>query len=235
MKVNLAAQVFSASVADAQQHCNEGLKLPQFKGCEATVCFLRHVDAAFDVLNSRNPLGKGAKVPIRQENAGKLLKILADAECFILGLTDTTGIKAMHLTPRKTGFIGFFASIRSISNLFEELVAGPHAPMKYLLTYKFSQSHIELFSSAVRARGGFNNNPTAGQFCAAYKRLLTRHNVKNGTGNCILRDSTTILHVTVSPPSTISIARKYDLELRPQPVHDDHDYVDAPNFQTVSQ
>jgi len=40
--------------------------------------------------------------------------------------------------------------------------------MKYLLTYKFSQDHIELFFGAVRSTGGFNNNPTA------YKRLLMR-------------------------------------------------------------
>lgn len=136
----MAAQVFSASVADALHYCNEGLKLPQFRGCEATVCFVRHVDAAFDVLNSRNPLGKGAKAPIRNGNADKLLEILGNAERFILGLTDKNG-KAMHVTPRKTGLIGFAGGIKSISELFVELVAGPNAPMKYLLTYKFSEDH----------------------------------------------------------------------------------------------
>ena len=201
MKVNLAAQVFSVSVADALQYCNEGLKLPQFRGCEATVQFLRHVDAAFDVLNSRNFFGKGTKAPMRKENGEEMLKILQDAEQFILGLTDASG-KPMYLTPRKTGFIGFAACIRSVTKLYAELIAAHDAPMKYLLTYKFSQDHIELFFSAVRARGGFNNNPTAGQFSAAYKRLLMRHNIKNGTGNCILRDTTTILHV--EPQSVIN-------------------------------
>ena len=58
MNVKLAAQVFSAGVANAIEYCDRVLKLPQFVGSEATVEFIRHVDASFDVLNSRNPLGK---------------------------------------------------------------------------------------------------------------------------------------------------------------------------------
>ena len=50
---------------------------------------------------------------------------------------------------------------------------------KACLTYKLSQDHLELFFSAVRAAGGFNN-PTAQQFMAAYKRLLLRSTIKGG-------------------------------------------------------
>jgi len=237
MKVNLAAQVFSSSVADAIQYCNLNLKLPQFRGSEATVEFLRHIDSAFDVLNSRNPLAQGTKAPMRKENADKMIKILKDAESFLLSLKDVTG-KAMYLTPRKTGFVGFVASIKSISKLYAELVASHNAPMTYMLTYKFSQDHIELFFAAVRSRGGFNNNPTASQFMAAYKRLLIRHNVKNGMGNCILRDSTVVLNVTptaIGSPTAINLARKYDLIVRDHPIESDHDYADIPNFETISE
>jgi len=59
MKVNLAAQTFSASVADALEYCNVVLNLPDFKGCEATVKFIRTIDHLFDMLNSRNPFAKG--------------------------------------------------------------------------------------------------------------------------------------------------------------------------------
>jgi len=62
-----------------------------------------------------------------------------------------------------------------------------------------------------------------------------RHNIKNGTGNCILRDTTTILHVEPQSQSSISIAWKYDLILQDSPVHDDHDYADVPNFEQVSE
>jgi len=144
MKVNLASQVFSKSVADALEYCNTSLKLPQFNGCEATVEFLRIVDATFDVMNSRNPLGKGTKAPLKKENKDSQIQILTKAENFILGLTDAGG-RQMVTTPRRTGFVGFIADIKSISNLFTNLVLVPNAPMNYLLTYKFSQDHLELF------------------------------------------------------------------------------------------
>ena len=61
--------------------------------------------------------------------------------------------------------------------LYEELVCRPDAPMRYLLTYKLSQDHIELFFSAVRARGGFNNNPASMQF----RNAVSGHSKKNGS------------------------------------------------------
>ena len=68
MKVNLAAQAWSSSVTDAIEYCWKVLKLPQFKGCEATVKFIRVFDHLFDVLNSRNPFAKGYKAPLRKAN-----------------------------------------------------------------------------------------------------------------------------------------------------------------------
>ncbi|XP_011313381.1 uncharacterized protein [Fopius arisanus] len=44
MKVYLAAQTLSSSVADSIELCWNVLRLPQFKGCEATVKFIRKVD-----------------------------------------------------------------------------------------------------------------------------------------------------------------------------------------------
>ena len=66
VKVNLAAQSLSSSVADAIEYCATILKLPQFQGSEATVKFLRMFDHLFDVLNSRNPrmLSKGRQIKL---------------------------------------------------------------------------------------------------------------------------------------------------------------------------
>lgn len=44
MKVKLAAQTLSASVADALEFCDQDLNLEDFRGCEATVQFIRLVD-----------------------------------------------------------------------------------------------------------------------------------------------------------------------------------------------
>ena len=41
IKVNLAAQVLSGSVADALEFCLDYFKLKEFEGCEATVKFIR--------------------------------------------------------------------------------------------------------------------------------------------------------------------------------------------------
>ena len=159
--VKHAAQVFSSSVADSLEYCNTQLHLPQFSGCEETVKFLRIIDAAFDVLNSRNPLGKGSKAPMRTSNKDRVQEILLKAQRSLLELKDSKG-KLVHLGTRKTCVVGFIASCASAWNIFL-----PNAPCRYLLTYKLSQDHLELFFSCLRACGGCNNNPTSRQFTAA--------------------------------------------------------------------
>ena len=71
MKVSYAAQALSNSVATAIEHCDKVLKLPQFKGCEGTVKFIRTIDRLFDILNSKNPFGKGSKAPLRNDERNK--------------------------------------------------------------------------------------------------------------------------------------------------------------------
>lgn len=75
--------------------------------------------------------------------------------------------------------------------------------LKYIPLYKVSQDHIELFFSAVRARGGFNNNPNAVQFRAAYKKLLVRAEIRDdGIGNCTPLEQITILTCSSKNPIT---------------------------------
>ncbi|CAK9291134.1 unnamed protein product, partial [Gordionus sp. m RMFG-2023] len=44
--------------------------------------------------------------------------------------------------------------------------------LRYVLTYKTSQDHLELFFSCLRSRGGFNNNPSAYQLRSAVRAVL---------------------------------------------------------------
>ena len=235
MKVHLAAQLFSSSVADALEYCEQELKYPQFSGCAATVQFLRTIDAAFDVLNSRNPLGKGHKAPIKPTTKHCAMVVLEKAESLLRGLKVTgkdNRLVSMHATQKKTPIYGFIACCRSVMGIYEDLVEQPAAPCRYLLTYKLSQDHLELFFSAIRARGGYNNNPNVRQFRGAYKRLLVRHQVKKGTGNCLLRDSTTILDST---PATVNIARRVDVEPVEVLVPDDDTLSDLPDVDHLSE
>ncbi|CAK9292493.1 unnamed protein product [Gordionus sp. m RMFG-2023] len=58
MKVKLAVQVFSSSVAKAILLAQE-LKIDGFENCESTVDFIQMIDQMFDFLNTRNILAKG--------------------------------------------------------------------------------------------------------------------------------------------------------------------------------
>ena len=150
----------------------------------------------------------------------------------------------MVKTKCKTGFLGFLVAMKSVKCLFNKLVGNTNVSMTDLLAYKLSQYHLELFFAAIRSSGGWNNNPTATQFMAAYKRLLLRHKV-SASGNYTALDATNILHAVKdtttinhvnadSDVSDITTIRRYDLTLRLEPQQTDHDYVDAPNFYSSS-
>ena len=63
MKVKLAAQTLSQSVADALLFCENKLKLKEFQGCGPTINLIQFIDKGFDLLNSRNFIGKIIKLP----------------------------------------------------------------------------------------------------------------------------------------------------------------------------
>lgn len=59
-----------------------------------------------------------------------------------------------------------------------------------------------LFSS-IRAKGGFNNNPTVAQFEAAYKSIIVHAEIKSpSSANCMALDDTSILRVSSTQSKT---------------------------------
>nr|CAH7715037.1 unnamed protein product [Callosobruchus chinensis] len=149
MKVSLAAQTFSRSVADALRFLEKDLALNEFQGAEATANFSVIINNIFDIFNSKSR--------------------------------------------RKTGFLGFIICIDNLQAFYMEYVI-KYQYLSYILTYKMSQDHIELFFSAIRSKGGSNNNPTARQFEAIYKRLLLHSEIKGTkTANVVAIDNTSIL------------------------------------------
>ena len=83
MKVNLAAQSLSSSVADAIDYCCDHLGMDAFSHCHATTKFIRTFDHLFDVLNSRNPLSKNFKSPLRPSNYSYIEKFVDEAYNYI--------------------------------------------------------------------------------------------------------------------------------------------------------
>lgn len=203
MKVKLAVQTFSESVADAIEYCNLDLRLKEFENSQATVLFCRNINNIFDILNTRNMLSKKQyKQPLSSKNITFMRTFINNSINYLSSLLDNRNSRNILLSPRKTGFLGLIICLKSIEMLYNDL-AKPDL-IKFLLTYKLSQDHIEMFFSSIRAKGGFNNNPSAAQFEAAYKRLLVHIELTSTGTNCVAQDNTSILQVSSSNSSSSS-------------------------------
>ena len=145
--------------------------------------FIKIIDKLFDILNSRSVCGRGYKSPLRMNNTTYWKPFFDETTLYIMGLKNADG-RLMVTTKKKTAFVGFLTAISAIKGIFEDLIERKSS-LKYLLTYKLSQDHIELFFEAIRASGGCNNNPTVQQITAAYKRMLLKSSITSGgNGNC---------------------------------------------------
>ena len=238
MKVNLAAQTLSRSVADALDFCRDCLKLSEFKGSEATSKYIRMIDHLFDIMNSRSAFGKGSKSPMRESNELEWKSFFSSAEDYLRNLKTIEGQKLVQ-SLRKTAFVGFIVDIHSFDFLFQSLVK--QGPLKYFLTYKCSQDHLELFFCAVRSRLGANTNPNTVQFRCAYKQLLLHNQIRGNRGNCLIQDDTSILNFDLKHPkksikscdseNILSTAKKFGfLESE-----DEHDYSLLAYFPALSE
>lgn len=219
MKVFLASQTFSNSVANALEFCAYDLKLNDFQCVEGTVHFCRIINNLFDVFNTKNLLSKAYfKRALSPRNSQEIFQHLHEYENYLKTLKNFEGDLIIQ-SPRKTGFIGFIAAMKSLREFYLKYINSTEPLLTFVLTYKFSQDHLELFFSAIRSRGGHNNNPTARQFEAMYKQLIVHVEVKGLEGtNCIALDQTSILHVT----NCNTIIRNEDGEdNEPTPILDD--------------
>ena len=163
------------------------MKLPEFQDSEATVTFTRTIDRLFDILNSRNPVGKGYKQPLRLQSKAIWESMLKSTAKYLLTLktdTDSTG-QLLSTHRRKTFVTGFVATIKSTIEMVNEMFSSTESPFKYLLTYKYSQDHLELLFSCIRSRGGWNNNPNSLQLKYALRKMLLRNAVTaSKNANC---------------------------------------------------
>jgi hypothetical protein len=187
MNVRLAAQTLSSSVANAIKFLDVSTKHPSFRDSEGTVKFIHTIDRLFDMLNSRNPFGKGFKTPLRLQSKDTWQEIFSTTAKYLLSLkTNTLPTQLLSTTARKTFIIGFVACIKSTISMADQMLGAPTNPFKYLLTYKFSQDHIELLFSCIRARGGWNNNPNCLQFKYALRKMLMRNAITaSKNANCV--------------------------------------------------
>lgn len=107
---------------------------------------------------------------------------------------------------------------------------------QYVLTYRFSQDHLELLFNSIRASGGWNNNPNASQFKYIFRKLMARCGVvKPCRGNVTAQDDTeslpAVIDTTSTSLSTVEMSSAAGEEDLPSPFADipalvhDHSYL----------
>lgn len=187
MKVALAAQVISSRVADALEFLKQKGE-PSFVNSQPTVNFIRYIDSLFDVLNSRIPFAKGFKSPITAGNINTIQGVFSKTSDYLKTLNIQN--KSILLSGRKMFVLGFIVTMKSTLEVAYKLLYKSQSPLQYVLTYKMSQDHVELFFSSIRARGGHNNNPNCLQFKNTVRQMLFTKDIAVVNGNCVAFDTT---------------------------------------------
>lgn len=211
MKVHLATQLFSNSVAKSLKFCREVLNHPDFEGSEATEEFIKIMNDCFDVFNSKSPRQILLQGPMSEENKHIWMPFLDKTTNYVSGLTNQNGDSMVKKDSRKTGFLAILCNIVAVKEIYLNVVV--NGPLSYLLTYKLSQDHLEHFFGLVRVRFGCNNNPTPLQFRHLYRRILL--GVTNAIvthSNVLLQDESEIVALIPTPEDRIAyILEEYDL------------------------
>lgn len=179
MKVKLASQLFSCSVATALDFCEKELQLLDFQGVGATSRMIQLINDLFDILDSRVHR-YGYKRALNLNNHAKIFERLEDCKNFLLNViaklktrNKTQQVKLID-SSRFTGFLGFCVAtaIESTKSMFKDLICDENCPIKHLPMHTISQDHIELFFANMRSHGGSNDNPSPRLFEAIYKKCL---------------------------------------------------------------
>lgn len=219
MVVKYAVQVLSESVSCAIKHLAENRKMIEFQHSEATVEFLNIFNNIFDILNSNFCGGYLLKRPVSKLTKFEYLEILEKTVGYIDKLSIISKDNSLNQYTVKnilesrnfTGFLGIKIACVSLSNIIAEYIDTDK--LSLIQTRKFSQDHLETFFSAVRSRGGFNNNPCTKLFTATYKKLLFHSSEIIINSNCKYDKRVALLNcVPIAPDVAESPVNADDME-----------------------
>lgn len=168
MRVDLAAQVLSKSVADAFQYYGN-LETAE------TERFIRLVDRFFDCLNVRSVSEWVTKLkPDRKPYYSpddkrikwlkdEFVKYLTDWESFAKDLCKGTDMKYYHFTLSRETLEGIYMTVESFVELVSFLLDKHQKDNLFVLSERLSQDPLENYFGQQRARGGRNENPSVSQ------------------------------------------------------------------------
>ena len=138
MKVYLATQLFSRSVAKSLEWCHEH-KVPGFESKDVLVTaeFVSLHNDLFDVLNSRALGSRGLKKALTVDNLPKAQETFRKFEKLYEILEGPGGKKVIH-SRRRTGPLGFISCIRTVEKLVADMKEGT-LPLSFLRCYRLQQ------------------------------------------------------------------------------------------------
>lgn len=240
MKVKLATQIMSMSVANALKLCNEILTSSLFVDTEGTVDFIEIFNHLFDVFNSKSSDLYVMKKPLSLKNANDIIAFLEKAKLYILNLyifikyrrevrkriTVKIIKKKIIESKNKTGFLGFLICIESLKHLYTTLVEGQR--LRYIATYRLSQDHIEMLFGTIRRHGGYNNNPNVIQFKGIFKKILQHLEMKSSfLGNCLPLEDITVLTCSSAVHNINSTVSRRTMDDEIDSLENDSDLINA--------
>ena len=160
MRVNLAAQILSHSVAAGiSTLCILGHLDAEAKH---TASFIESFDQLFNVFNS-NSLKCSQKFRHAIQNGSGHVQFLKDAMKFIESVKLTSGRALPCLN-------GWKISIQSLLSLWADL--SMNHDFKFLLTNRLNQDCLENMFSVIRSRRGHGDNPNPQEFLAAFRQIV---------------------------------------------------------------
>lgn len=182
MKVRLAVQVFSHSVAAGMSAAlNQGI-LPTNSKC--TINFINLMDRLFDIFNSSDtPNSKIFNDPFKNDghqldHLNKMVKIFKNMKVI-------NKFKESDVTNRVNFINGWLISISGLKMLWNSL--NPKQNKEYTLrTGRINQDCLENLFGTFRQQHGNNYNPTPIQFIWAFKKIFCLEYFKHSpNANCI--------------------------------------------------
>lgn len=147
MSVRIACQTVSNSCADSLDFLRlKGVE--EFQGSEATTKFFRRFNNVFDILNSMRENAGGFKRPISHETKNEYFEYFEESISYIRGLKTSLDGKSILTTTARTPFIGFIVDMQNFRSFYLEYVESNI--LSNVLTFRFSQDHLELLFSCIR-------------------------------------------------------------------------------------
>ena len=206
MRVNLAAQVLSHSVAAGIYTLADLGKLPA--EAKTTAEFVENFDQLFNAMNSKCFKSSQKMRHAFSENSGHTT-FLKDSLTFVGTIVSRRDLPCIQ---------GWKISIQSVLSLWEDLHNNHN--FKFLLTNRLNQDCAENLFCQVRSMGGCRDNPSPQQFRAAFRHIVfDKIMCQSKASNCeidmdkVLLDLTTLKDVHKSVPTETVADKLAGIEL----------------------